>query len=167
MFLNGNIGSKQVNINSFFLNPTDDIEIKNIIFSCNPSNAIGPNSIPTKFLKLLINDVSSQLTELFNLSFSRGVFPLTLKTNQVIPVYKKDSNLKCSNYRSISLLSNIDKVLERLMYNRLYNFLEMNSVIYDLQFGLRQKYSTSHSLIHLTDKIRANRRWKFCLWNIC
>ena len=137
--------SHPININSFFLKPTDEIEVKSIILSVNPSKAISPNSIPTKILKLLINDVSSQLTELFNLSFSRGVF---------IPVYKKDSNLKCSNYRPISLLSNIDKVLERLMYNRSYNFLEINSVIYDLHFGFRQKYSTSHALIYLTDKIR-------------
>ena len=122
--------------------------------SLNPSKVVGPNSITTKILKLLINDVSSQLTELFNLSFPRGVFPLVLKTSKVIPVYKKDSKLKCSNYRPISLLSNIDKVLERLMCNWLYNFLELNSVIYDLQFGFRQKYSTSHALIHLTDKIR-------------
>ena len=54
----------------------------------------------------------------------------------------------------MSLPSNIDKVLERPMYNRLYNFLEMNTVIYVFQFGFRQKYSTSHALIHLTDKIR-------------
>ena len=54
----------------------------------------------------------------------------------------------------MSLLSNIDKGLERLMYNRLYIFLEMNSVIWGLQFGFRQKYSTFHVLIHLTDKIR-------------
>ena len=67
----------------------------------NPSKAIVPNSIPTKYLKLLINDVLSQLTEPFNLSFSRGVFPLTLKTSKVIPVYKRDSKLKCSNYRPI------------------------------------------------------------------
>ena len=40
------------------------------------------------------------------------------------------------------------------MYNQLYNFLELNSVIYDFQFGFRKKYSTSHALIHLTDKIR-------------
>ena len=40
------------------------------------------------------------------------------------------------------------------MYNWLYNFSEMNSVIYDLQFGFRQEYSTSHALIHLNDKIR-------------
>ena len=108
--------------------------------SLNHLKAIGPNSIPTKILKLVINDVSSRLTELFNLSFTCGVFPLILKTSKVIPVYKKDSELKCSNYRPVSSLSSIDKVLEKLMYNRLYNFLDMNSVIYDLQFGFRQKY---------------------------
>ena len=107
---------------------------------------------------MLINDVSSQLSDLFNLSYSHGVLPLILKTSivfkKVIPVYKKDSKLNCSNYRRISLLSNISKVLERLMYHRLYNFLELNSVIYDFRFGFRQKYSTSYALIHLTDKIR-------------
>ena len=58
--------------------------------------------------------------------------PVILKTSKVISVYKKDSEVKYSNYRPISLLSNIDKALERLMYNCLYNFLEMNSVVYDL-----------------------------------
>ena len=93
-------------------------------------------------------------------------FPLILKTSKVIPVYKntlilkffkklfiKRLKLKGSNYRPISLLSNIDKVLVRLMCNRLYNFLEMNSVIYNLQCVFRQKYSTSNPLTHLTDKI--------------
>ena len=51
-------------------------------------------------------------------------------------------------------MSNIDKILERIMYNRLYKFLETNNLIYSLQFGFRQKHSTSHALIHLTDKIR-------------
>ena len=69
-----------------------------------------------------VNDISSQFTELFNLSFSRWVCPLTLKTSQVIPVYKKDSKSNCSNYRPISLLSNIYKILERLIYNHLYIF---------------------------------------------
>ena len=90
--------------------------------SLNPSKAFDPNSIPTKILKLLTNDVSSQINKFFDLSFYCGVFPLIFKTSKVIPVYKKDPKLKCSNYRPISLLSNIDKVLERLMYNRLYNF---------------------------------------------
>ena len=54
----------------------------------------------------------------------------------------------------MSLLPNIDKILERIMYNRLYEFTESKNLIYDLQFGFRQKHSTSHALIHLTDKIQ-------------
>ena len=81
-----------ININSFFLNPIDKTEVKNIIFSLNP--LMGPNSIPTKILKLLINDVSSRLTELFNPSFYCGVFPLIPKTSKVIPVYKKRLRIK-------------------------------------------------------------------------
>ena len=61
--------------------------------SLNTSKDIGPNTIPTKILKLLIDGVSSQLTELFNLSCSRGAFPLILKTSKVIAVYKKYSKL--------------------------------------------------------------------------
>ena len=144
----------QININSFFIDPTDKTEIKNIILSLDPLRSIGPKSIPTKILKLLSNDISTQFADLFNLSFSEGVFPSILKTCKVIPIYKKDSQLNCSNYRPISLLSNIDKILERIMYNRLYKFLETNNLIYSLQFGFRQKHSTSHVLIHLTDKIR-------------
>ena len=69
-------------------------------------------------------------------------------------MYKKGSKLECSNYRPISLLSNIDKILERLIYNRLYNFLVKKEIIFLLQFGFRQKYSTTHALIYLTDEIR-------------
>ena len=91
---------------------------------------------------------------MINLSFSEGAFPSILKTCKVIPIYKKDSQLNCSNYQPISLLSNIDKILERITYNHLYKFLGTNNLIYSLQFGFTQKRSTSHALIHLTDKIR-------------
>ena len=74
-------GPPQINVNYFFLNPIDEIEVKNIIMSLSLSKAVGPNSIPIKIFKLLMNDVSSQLTELFNLSFFSGVSPLILKTS--------------------------------------------------------------------------------------
>ena len=83
-----------------------------------------------------------------------GVFPSVLKTAKVVPVFKKDSKLDYSNYRPISLLSNIEKILEKLMYKRLYTFLNKNNVIYNLQFGFRQQYSTSHALINITENIR-------------
>ena len=93
------------------------------------------------------------MADLFNLSFTTGVFPSVLKTAKVVPVFKKDSKLDYSNYRPISLLSNIEKILEKLMYKRLYTFLNKN-IIYNLQFGFRQQYSTSHPLINITENVR-------------
>ena len=95
-----------------------------------------------------------QLADLFNISFSSGSFPSILKTAQVVPVFKKDSKLDCCNYRPISLLSNVEKILEKLMYKRVYNFLNENNIIYNLQFGFRQRFSASHALINLTENIR-------------
>ena len=142
-----------LNIESFFLTSTDSTEVSNIIFSLNQNKSDGPNSIPIKIMKLLNKDISDQLASLFNQSFSAGIFPSILKTSKIIRIYKKGSKLKCSNYIPISLLYNIDKILERLMYNRLYNFLEKKEIIFSLQLGFRQKYSTTYALIHLTDKL--------------
>ena len=58
-----------------------------------------------------------------------GVFPSVLKTAKVVPVFKEDSKLDYSNYRPISLLSNVEKILEKLMYNRLYTFLNNSNII--------------------------------------
>ena len=113
----------------------------NIISSLNFNKASGPNSIPYGILFLLKNEISKQLADLFKIA-------------KVVPVFKKDSKLDYSNYRPISLLSNIEKILEKLIYKRLYTFLDNKNIIYDLQFGFRQQYSTSHALINITENIR-------------
>ena len=77
-----------------------------------------------------------------------------LKLAKLFQFIKSYSQLNCSNYLPISLLSNIDEILERVMYNRLHKFLETNNVIYSLQFRFRQKHLTSHALLPLTNKIR-------------
>ena len=105
-----------------------------------------------RILFLLKNEILKQLADLFNLSFMTVIFPSVLETAKVVPVFKKDSKLDYSNYRPISLLSNIEKIFEKLMYKRLYTFLNKN-VIYNLQFGFRQQYSTSHALINITENI--------------
>ena len=138
---------------TIFLQPTDKEEIANIISSLNSNKASGPNSIPYRILFLLKNEISKQLADLFNLSFTTGVFPSVLKTAKVVPVFKKDSRFDYSNYHPISLLSNIEKILEKLMCKRLYTFLNKN-IIYNLQFGFRQQYSTYHALNNITEKIR-------------
>ena len=65
------------------------------------------------------------------------VFPSVLKTVKVVPVFRKDSKLDYINYCPISLSSNIEKILEKLMYKMLYTFLNNNNIIYNLQFGFR------------------------------
>ena len=142
------------NGNSIFLQPTDKEEIANIISSLSSNKASGPNSIPYRILLLLKNEISKQLADLFNLSFMTGVFPSVLKTAKVVPVFKKDSKLDNINHRPISLLSNVEKILEKLMYKRLYTFLNSNNIIYNLQFGFRQQYFTSHALVNITENIR-------------
>ena len=142
---------------SFFISPTDKTEMENIISSLDSNKSDGPNSILTKVLKILKNDISTQLSEIFDISFSSGVFPSILKTAKVVPAHKKDSKLDFFNYHPISLLSNIEKNLERLMYNRIYKFFSDNNLIYSLQFGFRQKYSTVHTLISITESIRKNQ----------
>ena len=61
-----------------------------------------------------------------------GVFPSILKTAKVVPVFMKDPTLDYSNYRPISLLSNIDKILKKRMYKRFYTFLNNNNIIYNI-----------------------------------
>ena len=105
-------------------------------------------------MKLLKDDISSELYEIFSISFYSAVFSSILKTAKVITVHNKDSKLDFSNYRPILLSSDIEKILERLIYNRIYKIFSDNNLISSLQFGFRQKYSTVHALISLTEDIR-------------
>ena len=145
---------KHPNLNSIFLSLVTPEEVQKIIHSMPLSKSSGPNSIPIKILKLVCKEISYPLTELVNLSFSTGQFPSALKLSKVIPIFKKGSPLETSNYRPISLLSNIDKIFEKLMYSRVSSFLEANNVIYSRQFGFRKSYSTTHALISIVERLR-------------
>ena len=139
---------------SFFLKSTQKYEIINIISSLDPNKSTRPNSIPTKILKPLKNDISTQLSDIFNVSLLTGVFPSILKIAKVAPIHKKQYKLVYSNYRPISFLFNLEKILEKLMYSRIFKFLNDNNS--PLQFGSRQKFPTAHALISLTEDIREN-----------
>ena len=126
------------------------MEIENIITLLNPSKACGPYSIPVALLKTLRNVISCLLEVLFNFSFTSGTVPNQFKIARVIPIHKKGSVFDVSNYRPISLLSIFNKIIENLMYNRLINYLDNLSIIYNNQFGFRSKHSTINALLLLT-----------------
>ena len=146
---------KNRNESSFFITPTDEREIINIINTFDINKATGPHSIPSNILDLIKYIIAEPLALIINLSFETGIFIENLKIAKTIPIYKDAGNkLNCCNYRPISLLSNINKIIEKLMYNRLHNFLLKYNCIYDLQFGFRKGHSTIHALLHLTEDIR-------------
>ena len=89
------------------------------------------------------------MSDIINLSYSKGVYPDSLKCANVIPIFKnKGSALEVVNYRPISLLSNINYIFEKTMYINLHN------CIYELQFGFRELHSTNHALFSISEKIR-------------
>ena len=141
--------------NSFVIRECDRLEVETIIATIDRRKATGPNSIPTDILSMLKSDISTHLSKIFNLSLLTGVYPDKLKISKTIPIFKKGDHHLPSNYRPISLLSNINKILEKIMFNRTYDFLDKYKCIYDLQFGFRKKYSVNHALIKITESIRS------------
>ena len=105
--------------------------------SLSSNKACGPSSISTFLLKTLKGVLSIPLQLLFNCSFSTGLVPDQFKVARVVPIHKKGSSFLVSNYRPISLPSIFNKVIEKLMYNRIISYLEKFSILHNNQFGFR------------------------------
>ena len=133
--------------------PTDENEISDLISQLKSNKGTGPNSIPTQILHLIKLEIAKPLASIINMSFSTGIHPDKLKIAQVTPIFKKGSRLETCNYRPISLLSNINKIFEKVMYSRIYSFISKSNCLYPLQFGFRGKHSTNHALISIVDQI--------------
>ena len=116
-----------------------------------------PNSIQTILLKQTRHTVSLPLAKLINKSFETGIFSDICKVAKKVPIFKIETRLLCNNYRPISLLSNIVKIIEKLMHQRLNFFLEQYNCYYPLQFGFRLNYSTNNSaLMSVVENIQLN-----------
>ena len=126
---------KKLNSENFIIAPTTSDEISDLIHNLKSSKSIGPYSIPNKIMKISKEIISLPLSQLINDSISKGSFPNICKLAQVIPIFKNDSRLLCTNYLTISLLSNISKIIEKVIHSRLNLLLEQNNHLYPCQFG--------------------------------
>ena len=153
--------------NSFFFSPATPEEIYSLIGNIKIKKAVRENDIDNKLLKLSNTVISPFLSSIFNSCIQQGEFPNSLKIAEVVPVFKKgDSNL-LTNYRPISILSQINKIFEKLIYNRINNYLEKYHLISDKQFGFRQNSSTSHAISNIYEKLIKNsdkRMYTCCIF---
>ena len=113
------------------------------------SKASGPNSITTNVLVEFSQFLVYPLVAIINMLLKDGILPSMDKEADACPIHKKNEKNRCENYRPISLLPNISKMFERVMYTRLNNFLSSTEILYQFQFGFRKYYSTNHALLSL------------------
>jgi hypothetical protein len=139
---------------TLFFKPTDKDEIAFIISLFKRGKASGPTSIPYDIIQLTKLIISEPLAKIANLSFETGIHPELLKIQKVVPIFKKGSKLKTANYRPISLLSNINKIFEKIVFERVYDFIQDTNQFYNYQYGFRKRHSTGHALINITEQIR-------------
>ena len=110
----------------------------------------GYDNIPMSIIKRSIGSISSPLTHIINLSIIHGIVPDELKIARVVPIFKSGDKALFSNYRPISVLPCFSKFLERIIYNRIINYLNDFNVLCDNQHGFRKNRSLA--LFDLCDK---------------
>ena len=145
--------NQPVQSNTFVLFDTDPHEVDQILMGLKSDSAPGWDKVPTKFLKLARNYIVPIITHLANLCFRKGIFPDFLKQSIIIPIHKGGDRDDVNNYRPISILPSISKIIEKLLNVRLTRYLHKFNLLSNQQFGFRQKISTEDAVSALTSVI--------------
>jgi len=136
--------------------PVTDLEVVNIINSLNDKKSTGSDDIPSILLKWTLPIISKLLSKIFN-DFARlGIYPDELKIAKVTPLHKKGDKTNVDNFRPISVLTQINKIFEKLIHTRLMEFIDKHKILKEHQFGFRKGHNTSHDITHLNESIIKN-----------
>ena len=142
---------------TIYLNPTNRSELTTLINNLSNKTSKGYDEISTAMLKTLHLSITGPLTLIFNKSLTEGFFPDLMKYADVVPLYKSKEHYLTNNYRPISLLITVSKLLEKVMYKRTYNFLTSSNQLYAGQYGFRKQYSCENAICELVSKIVKNQ----------
>ena len=123
----------------------------NIISHLNTAKAYQNANIPTKIIKLNKDIFTKFISNNFNQCIDESKFPYELKHADVIPAHKKKDKRVKENYRPVSILTNISKVYEKLLYNQLYSYFD--NILSPNQFGFRKRHSAQQCLLVMIKKI--------------
>jgi hypothetical protein len=140
-------------IQNMRLGNTTPEHVKKVIAKFKPKTSCDVQGQSTKMIKLISHEIAVPLAHIFNLSLSHGIFPEKLKSCRVIPIFKSGDQLDVDNYRPISLLSSISKILEKIVAEKLIHHLVSNNLLYTHQYGFLPKKSTEQNLLQIVNYI--------------
>ena len=138
---------------SIFLHPVTYRELDKLIDKLPNKTSSGFDNISNILLKKLKTCIIGPLVEIFNCSLATSTFPQKMKLAIVVPLHKGQSTMDLGNYRPISLLLTISKLLEKIMYTRVYEYLNNTNQIYESQYRFRAKHSCEHAIGELIGEI--------------
>ena len=127
-------------------------EVESCLNSIDITKASGHDCIPGQLLKLTAAEIASSLTRLFNLSLKLGEMPVSWKQANINPIHKKGDSYLVENYRPISLLCIVSKLMEKCVYMHCYNFISER--LYDLQHGFQRGKNCTTQLLRPIYTIR-------------
>ena len=138
----------------FNISQLETQNVLEILQSLNSEKAAGIDNIPCKFLKDGANILAKHICQICNLSIKQSLFPHQCKIAKIKPLFKKGSKTDPKNYRPISLLPLISKIIERVIFDQTQEFLQKQNVFCRYQSGFRKNYSTDLCLSYLCDKVK-------------
>ena len=139
---------------SFFLTPVDEHEIFTKLSTIKTSKSPGPDMIHPRFIKDGKTFLTHPLQHIINRSMATGKVPNTFKVARITPIHKAGDKRLATNYRPISILPIFSKLLEGIVYDRLYNYVISNKILSESQFGFQKGKSTLSALIQIVDNIQ-------------
>ncbi|KAJ0176374.1 hypothetical protein K1T71_007553 [Dendrolimus kikuchii] len=143
-------------VQSFFMTPTDEVEVGKLIDNLKIDSAPGLDGIRTAVIRETKREILSPLCHIFNVSLATGIFPSYWKQANLIPIYKNGLKNTPENYRPISLLPIFSKILEKIVNSRLSKYMETFNIISNIQFGFRQNKSTEDAVELLSRRVVEN-----------
>ena len=149
---NKNYLNKKINSTFTFKN-IDEIIVKKTINNLPTKNSCGYDDISSKLLKVIPPVIIKPLTLLINQVLNTGIFPDKLKIFKVILIYKKGDPQLFENYRPISLVPTISKVLEKIIHKQLSSYFDEYGLFFPNQYSFRPKHYTEYAALELIDRI--------------
>ena len=135
---------------SIFLKPVRQSELLDA-FDMLKDTSSGFDQMKPIVLKKVKNELLHPVMNLINASFQQGIFPDQLKTACVTPIHKQGITSCVSNYRPVSVLCAMSKIFERIMFNRLMDYVTKFNLLYKDQYGFRKGFSTDLAIIRVTE----------------